>query len=86
MQQVRPATSACARRANDPTVELRATLLLQSVTKGATPKGVCVNGMLLVSAPDGQQSIQPVEHDPVRSTCVKPVGHAQFVRLVLIQT
>ena len=40
MQQVRPATSACARRANDPTVELHATLPLQSVKKGAAPKGV----------------------------------------------
>ena len=40
VKQVRPATSACARRANDPTVEKHATLPVQNVKKDATPEGV----------------------------------------------
>ena len=40
VKEVRPATSACARRANDSTVELHVTLHVQSVKKDATPEGV----------------------------------------------
>ena len=37
---------------------------------GGVAKGVWVSGMLLVSASNGQQSIQPDAHEPVRSTCL----------------
>ena len=75
VQQVRPATSACARRANDPTVELHATLPLQSVKKDATPKGVV------------QQKFKVVD-DETEAEQEEQVGRSMslFARLMLAAT
>ena len=81
MQQVRPATSACARRANDPTVELHATLPLQSVKEGAAPKGVVQQKFKVVDdeteAEQEEQvirSMSPFARPPLAATA----QHASF--------